>query len=44
MACKNQMRTVDVINLVTEDSIEHSMLHLLAQGAGAGRRRAGPRR
>jgi hypothetical protein len=28
---KNQMRTVDVINLVTEDSIEHSMLHLLAQ-------------
>jgi superfamily II DNA or RNA helicase len=28
---KNQMRTVDVINLVTEDSIEHTMLHLLAQ-------------
>ena len=28
---KNQMRTVNVINLVTEDSIEHSMLHLLAQ-------------
>lgn len=28
---KNQMRTVDVINLVTEDSIEQSMLHLLAQ-------------
>ena len=28
---KNQMRTVDVINLVTEDSLEHSMLHLLAQ-------------
>jgi hypothetical protein len=28
---KNQLRTVDVINLVTEDSIEHSMLHLLAQ-------------
>jgi hypothetical protein len=28
---KNQFRTVDVINLVTEDSIEHTMLHLLAQ-------------
>ncbi len=28
---KNQMRTVDVINLVTEDSIEHSMLHVLSQ-------------
>lgn len=28
---KNQMRTVDVINLVTEQSIEHTMLHLLAQ-------------
>ena len=28
---KNQFRTVDVINLVTEDSIEHNMLHLLAQ-------------
>ena len=28
---KNQHRTVDVINLVTEDSIEHTMLHLLAQ-------------
>ena len=28
---KNQRRTVDVINLVTEDSIEHTMLHLLAQ-------------
>jgi len=25
------MRTVDVINLVTEDSIEHSMLHVLSQ-------------
>ena len=28
---KNQTRSVTVINLVTEDSIEHSMLHLLAQ-------------
>jgi hypothetical protein len=28
---KNQMRTVDVINLVTEDSIEHAMLHVLSQ-------------
>ncbi len=28
---KNQMRTVDVVNLVTEDSIEHSMLHVLSQ-------------
>src|SRR5258706_16467662 len=28
---KNQLRTVDVINLVTEDSIEHAMLHVLAQ-------------
>jgi superfamily II DNA or RNA helicase len=28
---KNQMRTVDVINLVTEDSIEHSMLQVLSQ-------------
>jgi superfamily II DNA or RNA helicase len=28
---KNQLRTVDVINFVTEDSIEHSMLHVLAQ-------------
>ncbi len=28
---KNQPRTVDVINLVTEDSIEHAMLHVLAQ-------------
>ena len=28
---KNQMRTVDVINMVTEDSIEHSMLHVLSQ-------------
>jgi SNF2-related domain/Helicase conserved C-terminal domain len=26
---KNQMRSVSVINLVTEDSIEHNMLHLL---------------
>ncbi len=26
---KNQRRTVDVINLVTEDSIEHNILHLL---------------
>jgi hypothetical protein len=25
------MRTVDVINMVTEDSIEHSMLHVLSQ-------------
>ena len=43
---KNQMRTVDVINLVTEDSIEHSMLHLLsekqalADGVLDGRRRS----
>jgi SNF2 family DNA or RNA helicase len=28
---KNQMRAVDVINLVTEDSIEQSMLHVLSQ-------------
>jgi superfamily II DNA or RNA helicase len=28
---KNQVRTVDVINLVTEDSIEHAMLHVLSQ-------------
>ena len=28
---KNQVRTVDVINLVTEDSIEHSMLHVLSE-------------
>jgi hypothetical protein len=28
---KNQMRMVDVINLVTEDSIEQSMLHVLSQ-------------
>ncbi len=28
---KNQMRTVDVINLVTEDSIEHAMLQVLSQ-------------
>ena len=28
---KNQMRTVDVINLVTEDSIEHLMLQVLSQ-------------
>jgi hypothetical protein len=28
---KNQMRTVDVINLVTEDSIEYAMLHVLVQ-------------
>jgi len=28
---KNQMRSVAVINLVTEDSIEHSILHLLGQ-------------
>jgi superfamily II DNA or RNA helicase len=28
---KNQMRTVDVINLVTEDSIEYAMLHILVQ-------------
>lgn len=28
---KHQPRTVEVINLVTEDSIEHNMLHLLAQ-------------
>ena len=26
-----RMRTVDVMNLVTEDSIEHSMLHVLSQ-------------
>jgi superfamily II DNA or RNA helicase len=28
---KNQMRTVHVINLVTEDSIEHNILHLLGR-------------
>jgi SNF2-related domain/Helicase conserved C-terminal domain len=28
---KNQMRTVDVVNLVTEDSIEHNILHLLGR-------------
>ena len=28
---KNQIRTVDVINLVTEDSIEHVMLQVLSQ-------------
>ena len=28
---KNQMRTVTVVNLVCEDSIEHRILHLLAQ-------------
>jgi hypothetical protein len=28
---KNQMRTVNVINLVTEDSIEHNILHLLGR-------------
>jgi hypothetical protein len=28
---KNQLRTVDVINLVTEDSIEQAMLHVLSQ-------------
>jgi superfamily II DNA or RNA helicase len=28
---KNQIRSVAVINLVTEDSIEHSILHLLGQ-------------
>ena len=28
---KNQMRAVNVINLVTEDSIEHSILHLLGR-------------
>ncbi|MBO0738505.1 MAG: DEAD/DEAH box helicase, partial [Alphaproteobacteria bacterium] len=28
---KNQMRTVNVINLVTEDSIEHNMLYLLGR-------------
>jgi hypothetical protein len=28
---KNQMRSVAVINLVTENSIEHSILHLLGQ-------------
>ena len=28
---KNQMRSVSVINLVTEGSIEHSILHLLGQ-------------
>ncbi len=36
---KNQTRTVTVVNLVCEDSIEHSMLHLLGRQAGAGRRR-----
>jgi SNF2 domain-containing protein/helicase-like protein len=28
---KNQMRTVNVINLVTQDSIEHNILHLLGR-------------
>jgi len=28
---KNQTRHVSVINLVTENSIEHNILHLLAQ-------------
>jgi hypothetical protein len=28
---KNQMRTVNVINLVTENSIEHNILHLLGR-------------
>ena len=28
---KNQMRSVSVVNLVTEDSIEHSILHLLGR-------------
>jgi len=28
---KNQMRTVTVVNLVTENSIEHGILHLLGQ-------------
>ena len=28
---KNQLRSVTVINLVTEDSIEHNILHLLGQ-------------
>jgi hypothetical protein len=28
---KNQTRSVSVVNLVTEDSIEHSILHLLGQ-------------
>src|SRR5712691_5861803 len=28
---KNQMRSVSVINLVTEDSIEHNILHLLGR-------------
>jgi SNF2-related domain/Helicase conserved C-terminal domain len=28
---KNQMRTVNVINMVTEDSIEHNILHLLGR-------------
>jgi SNF2-related domain/Helicase conserved C-terminal domain len=28
---KNQMRSVNVINLVTEDSIEHNILHLLGR-------------
>jgi hypothetical protein len=28
---KNQMRSVDVVNLVTEDSIEHNILHLLGR-------------
>src|SRR5262245_5106902 len=28
---KNQMRTVHVVNLVTEDSIEHNILHLLGR-------------
>jgi hypothetical protein len=28
---KNQMRTVNVVNLVTQDSIEHNILHLLGR-------------
>jgi superfamily II DNA or RNA helicase len=31
---KHQMRTVTVVNLVCEDSIEHRILHLLAQKQG----------
>ncbi|MGH7071112.1 MAG: DEAD/DEAH box helicase, partial [Acetobacteraceae bacterium] len=31
---KNQMRAVTVVNLVCEDSIEHRILHLLAQKQG----------
>ena len=37
---KNQTRSVTVVNLVCENSIEHQILHLHRAQAGAGRRRA----